>query len=188
MSDDPSKSDNLFDSPASQVEALRFPEGLWEQLKNLYGQTLPEGQSGGMEVISIRLARQLPSALDTEGAWTNREGWVVCKCALTQNRFAVPDGEPVPILETEYRFDDGTESVFYRPVHPELAANRAKLAERLVADLGRQTHDLLLDLISVAARLKALSGMDELPTAPEEESDWKSPGQWNYESIDGIPE
>jgi hypothetical protein len=183
MSDDPNKSNHLFDSPASQVEALRFPEDLWEQLKSLYAQTLPDGQSGGMEVTGIRLARQPPSALDTEGAWKNREGWVMCKCALTQDRFAVPDGEPVPIVEIEYRFEDGTESVFYRPVHPELAADRSKLAERLVADLGRQTHESLLDLISVAARLKALSGMEELPTGPKDESDAERAGRCNYEPI-----
>lgn len=186
MSDDPNKSNDLFDSPAGQVEALRFPEDLWKQLKNLYTQTLPDGQSGGMKVTGLRLARQLPAALDTEGAWKNREGWVMCKCALTQGRFAVPDGEPVPIVETEYRFDDGTESVFYRPVHPEFATNRAKLAERLVADLGRQTHESLLDLISVAARLKALSRMEELPTAREQESDAEGIDRCEYESIDGI--
>lgn len=187
MSDDPTNPTNFFESPASQVEAFRFPDGLWEQLKDLYGQTLPEGQSGGMEVTGLRIAWHLPSVLDTEGPWEKRDGWVKCTCDLTQDRFAVPGDEPVAVLEEEYRFDDGTESVFYRPVHPELVADRPKLAEQLVADLGRQTHDLLLDLISVAARLKALSSMEEFPTSPEGDPCSERQGCRDYEPIDGIP-
>lgn len=186
MSDDPSKSENLFDSPASQVDALCFPEDLREQAKDLYVQTLPEGQSGGMEVTGLRLDRYIPSAFDTEGAWDEREGWVVCKCALTHARFAVPEDAPVPALRAAYRFSDGTESVFHQVVHPELTADRAQLAERLVADLGQNTHDLFMELISVAAQLKALSEMEELPGIPEQDSDAESSGRCEYEPIDGT--
>lgn len=188
MSDDPNNPGGHFTSPASQVEALSFPDNLWEQLKELYGQTLPEGQSGGMEVTGLRLSWHLPSGLDTEGVWEEREGWVKCKCALTGSRFALPEGEPVPALETEYRFDDSTESVFHQVVHPELAADRPRLAERLVAGLGRKVHDRFLDLIGTAAKLRALSEMEELPVTSEGEPSTQPPSGPDYEPVDDIPE
>ena len=182
MPNDPKSSSSFFDSPASQVEALRFPDGLRDQLKELYDQTLPESQEGGMKVTSLRLTRALPSGLKTEGPWEKRDGWAVCMCSVTAARFAVPEGEPVPALETTYRCADGTEPVFHRAVHPDLAADRAKLAERLVAKLGRSIQERLLDLIGVAAKLEALSEMEELPGPTEEDSGPEHPGR--YEPID----
>lgn len=188
MSDDPSNSNGLFESPASQVEALCFPEDLWQQLEGLYGQTLPEGQSGGIEVTALHLSWLLPSGLDTEGAWEEQDDWVKCRCALTDARFAVPEGEPVPALEAEYRFDDGTESVFYQVVHPELAADRGRLPEQLVASLGRSVHDRFLDLIGTVARLRALSEMEELPATSKEGPSTQPNGGPDYEPVDDIPE
>lgn len=188
MTDDPSNPTNLFDSPADQVEALRFPDDLRTQAKDLYAQTLPDGQSGGMTVTDLRLVWHRPSAFKTEGAWEKEEGWVVCTCALTHARFAVPEDEAVPALQIEYRFADGTESVFYRSVHPELAANRPKLAEQLVASLGRKIHDRLMDLIGAAAELKTLSEMEDVPGTGEEQPGGERADRCEYQPIDSARE
>lgn len=187
MSDDPNNS-RYFTSPADQVKALRFSEDVCRELVDLYGRILPESRSGGMEVTGLYLARHLPSVLNTEGSWKGREGWVVFKCSVTRARFAVPGDKPVPTLDAEYQFADEAESVFHRPVHPELADDPPRLAEKLVACLGRRLHQRFLNLIGTAAKLRALSGMEELPKTSEKNTCSKRQGCWDYESLDGIPE
>lgn len=187
MSIDSTSKATLFESPAEQVEALGFPNDLRKQAKAVYDQTLPERQSGGMVVTDLRVTSHAPCTLKTEGEWKKEEGWVMLKCAVTHARFAVPEEDAIPTLTTEYRFTDGEESVLHRPVHPELAADRSKVALYLVAKLGRNVRDRLMDLMGVAARLEALSEMEELPKTAENETDAKSRSACEYESVDPLP-
>lgn len=177
----------LFESPAEQVEALGFPDDLRKQAKAVYDQTFPEGQDGGMKVTDLRLTSHAPYNLKTEGEWEKEEGWVMLKCCITHACFAVPKEEPVPTLTTEYRFTDGKESVFCRPVHPQLAADRSKVALYLVAKLGRNIRDRLMDLIGGAAKLEALSKMRALPKTAEDDTDGEGRGSCEYESVDPLP-
>ena len=184
---DSNSSTTIFESPAAQVDALEYPDDLREQVKDVYAQTLPDGQTGGMEVTGIHITLHQLSSLETEGEWEEKEGWVVIQCGLTGTRFAIPEGEPSPTLTTEYQFADGKESAFHRPVHPEVAADQSKAALHLVAKVARNIPDRLMDLIGMAAQLEALSEMDELPKAIQDEPDGSGHSACEYETIDPLP-
>jgi hypothetical protein len=150
--------------PKDYMSEVDTPVGLHETVHELYETVTDDGSEGG-RFENVRLIFRVPSEHDAAGSYSQRAGWLVYRCDLTSNKFAVPKGAPVPMLAADKPKSDGEKTWLKTPyvLHPDLLYNRPKLLEELARETDAKIFDLLYRLCEQFNLLGALSEMEELP-------------------------
>jgi hypothetical protein len=164
--------------PKDYLSETGVPVGSRKTVHELYETVTDDGSEGG-RFERVRLAFRVPLDHEAEGTYSRRSGWLVYRCDLTGNKFAVPRGAPVPVLAMDKPRPGGTQPSGAQPggaqpngdgtrlrariLHPDLTHDRPRLLRELARTLGSEIHDLLYQLCEAFNLLEALSRMEELP-------------------------
>jgi hypothetical protein len=121
--------------------------------------------SGRSRLENVRLILRVPSNHKAEGKYSQRAGWLVYRCDLTRDNFAVPKDAPVPMLAADKPRSDAEKIWLKTPyvLHPDLMYDQPQLLEELVGKIDAKIFDLFYELCKQLDLLAALSEMKELP-------------------------
>jgi hypothetical protein len=150
--------------PKDYLSETDVPVGLRGTVHELYETVTSDGSEGG-RYENVRLIFRVPPEYEAEGKYSHRAGWLVYRCGLTGNKFAVPKGALVPMLAADKPKSDGEGTWLKTPyvLHPDLMCNRPQLLEELAWEIDAKIFDLLYELCEQFNLLGALSEMEELP-------------------------